>query len=210
MASTLEMRLWIVAGVCAVLALVLGALVAHRPPNSIDVAAGSLRGHAVPLALFFTALGRWPVLLGLGVAGAATALTLRTGLKAVAIVYATQIVSQGVNAAVKLVFHRSRPDAWLHIHETDLSYPSGHAVTAVVFFVGFAILAWHAPLPRPVAAAIVAALLVCAVGIPWSRLALAAHYFTDVLGGLLLGTAFLCAAFALILRYVSIRSTSAG
>jgi membrane-associated phospholipid phosphatase len=210
MANAFELRLWIVALVCAVLVFALGALVAHRPPTSIDVAAGSLRGSAVPLALFFTGLGRWPVLLGLSIVAAGTAFALRTGLTAVAIVYATQILSQGVNAGVKLVFHRARPDAWLHIHETDLSFPSGHAVTAVVFFVGFAILAWHAPLPRAVSGTIAAVLLVCAVGIPWSRMALAAHYFTDVLGGMLLGTAFACAAFALILRYVSIRSISAG
>jgi membrane-associated phospholipid phosphatase len=210
MASSLELRLWIIALVCAVLVFVLGALVTHRPPGGIDVATGSLRGHAVPLALFFTGLGRWPVLLGLGVVAASIALALRTGFTAVAILYATQILSQGANAAVKLLFHRARPDAWLHIHETDLSYPSGHAVTAVVFFVGFAILAWHAPVPRPIAAGMTAALLVCAVGIPWSRLALAAHYFTDVLAGTLFGTAFLCAALALIVRYASIKSISAG
>ncbi len=210
MGSPLELRLWIVALACAVAVLALGSVVAHRPPAGVDVAAGSLRGHAVPLALFFTGLGRWPVLFGLGVVAAATAVALRTGLTAVAILYAAQIASQGANAGVKLLFHRARPDAWLRIHETDLSYPSGHAVTAVVFFVGFALLAWHAPLPRPVAGALVAVLLVCAAGIPWSRLALAAHYFTDVLGGLLFGTAFLCAAFALILRYASIKSISAG
>ncbi|HWT06937.1 MAG TPA: phosphatase PAP2 family protein, partial [Xanthomonadales bacterium] len=162
MGSSLEMRLWIVALVCAALVFPLGALVAHRPPTTVDIAAGSLRGSAVPLALSFTGLGRWPVLLGLSVVAAGSALALRTGLAAVAILYAAQVVSQGANAGVKLLFHRARPDAWLHIHETDLSYPSGHAVTAVVFFVGFAILAWHAPLPRPVAGVITAALLVCA------------------------------------------------
>jgi undecaprenyl-diphosphatase len=210
MVSGLELRLWIVALVCIVLVFALGALVAHRPPSAVDVAAGSLRGHAVPAALFFTGLGRWPLLLGLSAVAAITAVALRTGLGAVAILYATQMLSQGANAGVKLLFHRARPDAWLRIHETDLSYPSGHAVTAVVFFVGFAILAWHAPLPRPVAGIITVALLVCAFGIPWSRMALAAHYFTDVLGGLLLGTAFACAAFAMIMRYASIRSISAG
>jgi undecaprenyl-diphosphatase len=209
-ANALELRLAVVALLCVAAVFVLGALVAHRPPSSVDVAAGSLRGTAVPLALFFTALGRWQALLALGVAAAGTAVALRTGLAAVAILYATQIVSQGANAGVKLLFHRARPDAWLRIHETDLSYPSGHAVTAVVFFVGCALLAWHAPLPRPVAGVLVAVLLACAAGIPWSRLALAAHYFTDVLGGLLFGTAFLCAALALILRYDSIRSISAG
>jgi undecaprenyl-diphosphatase len=210
MADALELRLCIVALVCVVAVFALGALVAHRPPAAVDVAAGALRGHAVPLALFFTALGRWPVLLALGVVAAGTAAALRTGLTAVALVYGAQIASQGANAAVKLLFHRPRPDAWLRIHETDLSFPSGHAVTAVVFFVGFAILAWHAPLPRPLAGVLVAVLLVCAVGIPWSRLALAAHYFTDVIAGLLFGTAFLCAALALIVRYASIRSISAG
>ena len=210
MASALELRLWIVALACAAGVFVLGALVANRPPTAVDIAAGSLRGGAVPLGLFFTGLGRWPVLLGLSIVAAVTAVALRSGLMAVAILYAAQGVSQGANAAVKLLFHRARPDAWLHIHEKDLSYPSGHAVTAVVFFVGFAILAWHAPLPRPVAGTLAGVLLVCAIGIAWSRMALAAHYFTDVLGGVLMGTAFACAAFALILRYASIRSISAG
>ena len=200
MADSLELRLCIVALACVVAVFVLGAFVAHRPPAAVDIAAGSLRGSAVPLALFFTALGRWPVLLGLGVVASATAVFSRAGLTAVAILYATQIVSQGANAAVKLLFHRARPDAWLHIHENDLSFPSGHALTAVVFFIGFAILAWHAPLPRPLAAAIVAVLLVCAVGIPWSRLALGAHYPTDVIGGLFFGAAALCVAFAVIVR----------
>ena len=45
--------------------------------------------------------------------------------------------------------------------------------------------------------------LVCAVGISWSRLALGAHYLTDVVGGLLFGAAFLCAALAIILRFTS-------
>jgi undecaprenyl-diphosphatase len=105
-----------------------------------------------------------------------------------------------------LLFHRSRPDAWLGIQERDLSYPSGHAVTAMVFFLGFALLAWYAPLPRPVATAIVVMLGICVVGIPWSRLALSAHYLTDVMGGLLLGTAFLCAALAVIVRIEGVTS----
>ena len=145
----------------------------------------------MPLALFFTALGRWPVLLALGLVTAGVAVGLRTGLTAVGLLYAAQVLSQGANALLKLLFHRSRPDAWLNIQEHDLSYPSGHAVTAIVFFVGFALLAWQAPLPRLPATAIVVVLGICGAGIAWSRLALSAHYLTDVLGGLLLGTAFL-------------------
>jgi undecaprenyl-diphosphatase len=199
--SALETRLWLVALVCVAAMLLLGALVAFRPPTRIDVEAVALRGEAVPLALFFTGLGRWPVLLGVSAAALAAAWWLRSGLWAVGILYAAQVVSQGANALIKLGFHRARPDAWLHIKEPDLSFPSGHAVTAMVLFFGLAILTWHSPLPRPAAAAICALLLACTIGIPWSRLALGAHYFTDVIGGLLLGTAFLCVALATILRF---------
>jgi membrane-associated phospholipid phosphatase len=199
----MESRLWFAALLCLLGTLAIGAVVANRTPMRIDLEAGALRGTAVPAALFFTALGRWPVLLGLGLAAAGVAMTLRTGLGAVGVLYAAQVLSQGAAALIKLVFHRARPDAWLQIRETDLSFPSGHAVTAVVFFLGFALLAWHAPLPRPLIAVLTAALLVCVVGIPWSRLALSAHYLTDVVAGLLLGSAFLCAALAIVLRFTS-------
>lgn len=193
----------IAAFVCALASLALGAYVSSRPPPRIDLAASALRGTALPLAVFFTGLGRWPVLLGLGVLAFGIGMTLRTGLSAVVILYGAQVVSQAANALVKLAFQRTRPDTWLVIKETDLSYPSGHAVTAIVFFLGFALLAWHAPLPRAVTVPAVVLLLVCVVGIPWSRLALGAHYLTDVIGGLLLGAAFLCLALAVILRFAS-------
>lgn len=199
-ANLLETRLLIAAVVCACAALALGAFVSSRTPTRIDVEATALRGAGVQLALFFTSLGRWPVLLVLALVAAAGAVATRSNVVLVAIVFAAQLASQGANAAVKVLFHRERPDAWLLIRETDLSYPSGHAVTSVVFFVGFAILVWHAPLPRPAAVALVTVLAVCAVGIPWSRIALGAHYLTDVIGGLLLGAAFLSLALVAILR----------
>jgi undecaprenyl-diphosphatase len=205
----LAAKLWIAAAVLIAAALAVGALVANRPPGRLDVAGGdALRGGALPPALFFTALGRWPVLLGLGVVAFGIAMTLRAGTSAVVILYGAQVVSQAANALLKLLFHRARQTTWLEIHETDLSFPSGHAVTAMVFFAGSAVLVWHAPLPRPVAAVLSAALLACAVGIPWSRLALGAHYVTDVIGGLLLGGGFLCAAMALIVRFAPVAATT--
>ena len=185
---------------CACVTLALGAYVAQRTPVRLDVEAVALRGTGVPLAVFFTRLGRWPVLLALGCAAGIAAWQLRSGVAAVAALMIAQVVSQGVNALLKHVFHRTRPDHWLHRLEPDLSYPSGHSVSAVVFFAGMAILAWHAPLPFPLAAALVVAFVLCAAGIPWSRLALGAHYPTDVIGGLFFGAAVLCVAFAAIAR----------
>jgi membrane-associated phospholipid phosphatase len=200
-ADALEARLWIAAAGCALAALALGAALAHRPPLRIDVAAAALRGTAVPVALFFTALGRWPVLLGIGVVATGIAMSLRTGVSSVVVLLAAQVVSQAAAALMKLAFQRVRPDGALGPQESDLSFPSGHSVSAVVFFAGLAVLAWHAPLPRPIATVVSAVLLVCAAGIPWSRLALGAHYLTDVIGGLLVGTAVLCAALAIVARF---------
>jgi membrane-associated phospholipid phosphatase len=199
-ADPLEARLLIAALLCVLAVLALGAFVAHRTPTRLDVEAGALRGGGVPLALFFTGLGRWPVLLGLSIAAGGVALALRTSVAPVLILFGTQVVSQGANALVKLGFHRTRPDAWLLIQEKDLSYPSGHAVTSIVFFLGFALLAWHSALPRPLAFAVVVACAICVAGVPWSRLALSAHYATDVLGGLLFGAAWLCVALVVIVR----------
>lgn len=192
----------------------LGAAVSSRPPSNIDLAAQSLRGTAIGPALFFTALGRaWPM-VALCAAALAVATVVRAPLLPVVIMIAAQALSQGVNALLKLGFARPRPTGFIGYHEPDFSYPSGHAVTAVVFFAGFAALAWFAPLPRPAALLLSATLAVCALAIPWSRLALGAHYATDVAGGLLLGGAWLCLAFAAIARWgpyaVSMISISRG
>ncbi len=72
---------------CALAALALGALVAHRPPTRIDVEAVALRGKAVPLALFFTAPGPLAGAARLGVLAFGVAMALRTGLSAVVILY---------------------------------------------------------------------------------------------------------------------------
>jgi len=183
---------------CATIAL--GAVVVHRPPSALDVATVALRGHALSLALFFTSLGRWWMLLPIAVVAFGIGMSVRANLIPLTIVLGAQAASQAATTLLKLAFHRMRPDGFIGPLESDLSYPSGHAVTAIVFFAGLAILAWHAPFPRPFAAAATIVLAICAVGIPWSRLALGAHYATDVIGGLFFGAAWLCAASALMVR----------
>jgi membrane-associated phospholipid phosphatase len=46
---------------------------------------------------------------------------------------------------------------------------------------------WHSDLPRPVRVVVAPLLVLWACGILWSRLALGAHYVTDLIGGVLLG-----------------------
>jgi undecaprenyl-diphosphatase len=196
----MESSLWLAAAACAALALLLGVLVSSRGPAALDTAAFALRGHGVAVAFFFTLLGRWRVLFALGAVAVGIAMTLREALEPVLLLLGAQVVSQTTNSLLKLAFARKRPYAFIGRREREASYPSGHSLTAIVFFGGFAVLASGAPFPTAVGSVLVAALLVCALAIPWSRLALGAHYLTDVVGGVVLGAGWLCAFLAALLH----------
>jgi membrane-associated phospholipid phosphatase len=95
-------------------------------------------------------------------------------------------------------FMRPRRLDWVVKHETAFSYPSSHAAIAVGFYLLWAGMLYASelpPRPRTIAAG---SLLVLAVAICWSRLALGAHYLTDVAGGALLAAALVAAAFAVV------------
>jgi membrane-associated phospholipid phosphatase len=193
-------RLLVAALVLAGATVALGIAVDHRPPSALDAAGVALRGVAVRPAEFFTALGRWWMLVPIGVATFAIAMFARANVVPLLVIFGAQAVSQPTNYLLKLAFGRIRPAGFIGPMETDPSFPSGHSVTAIVFFAGLAALAWNAPVPRPVAVAATVVLAICVAGIPWSRLALGAHYATDVLGGLLFGGAWLSVALAVMIR----------
>jgi len=200
-ASTVETRLWLAALVCFVFFFALGAFVSSRAPTKIDLAAAALRGEFTPIAAFFTALGRTLPLVAIAALGIVVALVGRLSAWPVVAILISQVLSQGVVAWLKPMFHRMRPDHWLLYREKDLSFPSGHGTTSIVFFASLALLTWRSPLPRPIAALLAPAAGVCVFGIPWSRLALGAHYATDVTGGILFGTGWTCVVVALALRF---------
>jgi undecaprenyl-diphosphatase len=82
--------------------------------------------------------------------------------------------------------------------EADRSYPSGHATTGIAFYLALFMLVLDAHVvPRPIWIGALIGLGACSVGIPWSRLALGAHYLSDVAGGLLLGAGWLFVLLAL-------------
>ena len=182
--------------VCLAAMVALGVVVSKRPPSRLDVAGYAPRGHGVAVAKAFTLLGYSPLLFVLSAVAIMVAVVVHTGRPAIATLLAAQVLSQTATTVVKLGFRRPRQTTWVGYHEPDMSFPSGHTTTAVVFFTGFAILALHAPFPHVASVTLAALLLVCAVAIPWSRLALGAHYVTDIVGGALFGAAWLCTALA--------------
>jgi undecaprenyl-diphosphatase len=98
-----------------------------------------------------------------------------------------------LNTAVKAAVHRTRPVvSQPFVHEPGASFPSGHSQAAVV---GFGVLLLlFLPLLRSSwrwIAVIVAGLMVVLIG--FSRVALAAHFVSDVVAGFVLGAAWLAA-----------------
>jgi membrane-associated phospholipid phosphatase len=95
-----------------------------------------------------------------------------------------------IDATMKVFFERPRPKLDYAAVLPDYSFPSGHSMNGIVFYLGLGLIVWSIFGRRVgIPAVIVAALL--ALGIGTSRIYLGYHYFTDVVGGFLAGTAWL-------------------
>jgi membrane-associated phospholipid phosphatase len=108
-------------------------------------------------------------------------------------VLVTVVGSSLLNALVKTAVHRVRPVLSHPVaHAHGLSFPSGHAQSAIV---GYAVLLLvflpilYGAFRR--SAVTFAAVMVLAIG--FSRIALGVHYVSDVVGGFVLGAAWVAA-----------------
>lgn len=95
-----------------------------------------------------------------------------------------------LNQSLKLIFERPRPQLeWAHVIP-EYSFPSGHAMNSLVFYLALALIAWRIWGRRVGIVAVgLGAVLALLVGI--SRIYLGYHYFTDVVAGFLAGLAWL-------------------
>ena len=186
-----------VAVVAAVLYAALGAAVSHAPPHGIDLAGRALAGQAQHLALLFTRSCLWYVLVVLGLIAVAVAIRFPAWRARALFAIPTTLVTWQLSDALKNVFRRPRPDYWRLIHEPTFAYSSGHAMFAVLVYWLWAWFIWNSALPRPVRTVVAPALALWGCGVIWSRLALGAHYVTDLVGGVLLAVTALGAASAI-------------
>lgn len=184
-------------GIAVVSFLVLTAAVLLMPTFlTLDGHISELvRGISLPglegVARFFTALGGlWPMgVLTLGVG----AYLYARGRKAEALLLVLTVSLGAVlGEGLKLVVGRVRPAleyARIALPET-YSFPSGHALSAATFFgaVGFIALIGEERLRRSTAVVVICTLMALSVGM--SRVYLGVHFLGDVVGGWLLGAAW--------------------
>lgn len=199
--TPLEVWLSAVSALSFGLFALLGITVTRAPVLwRIDARAARLLGQATRTAACFTLSARAKPLFVLAVSSIVAVAALRADVTIALSLCAAQAVSQAMVEIFKNVFRRKRPDAWLVREELGFSYPSGHACTAAVFFGSWLIyVLLHAPHPAKTIAA--AAIAIWIVGIDWSRVALGAHYPTDVLGGSLFGLGWLTLLWELLLHF---------
>ncbi|HKG53178.1 MAG TPA: phosphatase PAP2 family protein [Anaerolineales bacterium] len=98
------------------------------------------------------------------------------------------------------IFNRHRPDAQIGIVVTDPSFPSGHVITAVLFY-GLLAYLFVPKMPSLFWKwVVVIASILTVLYIGFSRLFLGGHYLTDLLAGYALGIAWAGLVYTLIER----------
>ncbi len=107
------------------------------------------------------------------------------------------IVAGLSNVALKQVINRARPDAEHLVSVATLSYPSGHAMSAIAFY-GFLIyLVYNFKLKAWLKFSLILLFVFLILAIGFSRIYLGVHYPSDVAGGYIAG--FIWVIFCIVL-----------
>lgn len=149
----------------------------------------------VALAFFFSFLGV-PPWFYVTIGGSAYWF-YRNGYWRVALFMVTTPLLGGlISTAVKVLVDRPRPELDEPITEAfGKSFPSGHAMSSTVGY-GTLLLAFMPFIPPRWRKRAVAVYVLLVLSIAASRLGLGVHYLSDVVGGIVLGAAWLCVSVA--------------
>jgi membrane-associated phospholipid phosphatase len=168
-----------------------------EPVRRLDLAVADglndlVSGNAVLAAVlrWITDLGSTVTLLWLMIVGALW-LLLRNQPRLAAYVAVSSIGAMILNGGVKQLVGRLRPVVDDPVYTAPgLSFPSGHATSSLVTY--GALLLVFVPLMRDTVRRVLTVLVVAiVVAVGFTRLALGAHFLSDVLAGWLLGTLWL-------------------
>jgi membrane-associated phospholipid phosphatase len=139
------------------------------------------------VAINVTALGSAPVIVIVAVVAAAYAVA--AGRPRVVLALAWTPLAFLLDSAIKLLVRHPRPNVAMIALPPDFSFPSGHAVAASALYVTLALLAAGVERRAGPRRLLITSGVLVAVLVAWSRVYLGVHYLSDVVGGLMLGTA---------------------
>jgi undecaprenyl-diphosphatase len=135
-----------------------------------------------------------PILLTV-LAGAGALYALRHNRVRLALFLVTTSTLGGlIDTAVKILVNRPRPELDEPLaHALGKSFPSGHAMSSTVVY-GALLLVYLPVVPARAKRWVIAATVLLVLSIAASRVALGVHFLSDILGGLVLGLAWLMAS----------------
>ena len=110
-----------------------------------------------------------------------------------------------LNALLKNMFKRPRPEGFRLIEETGYSFPSGHSMAAMAFY-GLIIYFIFENVKNKVARITICTILsLLIIGIGISRIYLGVHYASDVIAGFLVSIAYLVIYITIVLKLLKIK-----
>ena len=153
----------------------------------------------VTVGRFFTALGEPTVLITASIAAAVW--LWFAGHRHLPFVFvAITMFGRGASELQKYVIARDRPDLEAHLVVVKTSsFPSGHANSAMIFYLTIALILTQGTRWRGVA---VAAAIVLALAVGLSRVMLGVHWPSDVIGGWAFGMLWVLLTLLLAQRFV--------
>lgn len=96
-----------------------------------------------------------------------------------------------INQAIKHIVRRPRPNVLRLVEESGYSFPSGHSMVSMAFYGIIIYLVYKNVTNKYLKWTLITLLSLLILSIGFSRIYVGVHYFTDVVGGFLLGLAYL-------------------
>lgn len=163
-------------------------LLALRRPDNLSVPIGPkwLEQSAIDAS----ALGGFTLVWFLSIAVVVFLLVIRRRTEA-ALLAAAFTGSALLNAGLKLLFHRPRPEVVPHLTQvSNDSFPSGHAMISAATYLTIGVLLAHTQSRLAAKVYLVALAIVLVVAVGLSRLYLGVHWPSDVMAGWSVGSAW--------------------